>query len=494
MQNLDFESKMASTNMKRKKNSAIDALFDAHRDHRPPSPPPKQLKTQKSDSSIKTGTNSRMVHQSSSSASRRPHIPGDQLQRRKSELAPIRKALPVYQFQSVIVEKLTKADVLLVVAETGSGKSTQIPAYLDNVYGGGSGNNNNKQTNPQYGQRHPTDTGSNANQRSSTQTPVRASSICVTQPRRVAAMTVAKRVAEERGCRLGTAVGYKVRFDDATTPHTRIIYATDGMVLRESMADPLLSRYTVVVLDESHERSLQTDVLFGVVQRAMRARNSTNQTDQDNVVEESSAMAMATTTTTMTIDQRIQQRMRQRAREEWHLPPLKVVVMSATLQVDTFVKFFPKAETIRIPGRMHPVQIVYTKEPQEDYLDSALVTALQIHQNAEEDGDILIFLPGQEEITDLAILLKRHLEHHKTLTDTLTGQNHDNGVDIVQSLKGMGANISYQAGTIVNGVMICVLYAALPPEAQMVAFMAKPRGCTRKIILSTNIAETSGTY
>ena len=473
MQNPDSESRKGTSNKKRKKNATLDALFEVHNDHRldhQQPPPPKQLKSMTSSN----GSSSRVTQQSSSSASRSPPINGDQLQRRKSELAPIRKALPVYQFQSTIVQKLAKADVLLVVAETGSGKSTQIPAYLDNVYGGGSGSNMNKINNKKL--------------------PIRACSICVTQPRRVAAMTVAKRVAEERGCRLGTAVGYKVRFDDATTPHTRIIYATDGMVLRESMADPLLSRYTVVVLDESHERSLQTDVLFGVVQRAMRARNPTSQTDHDNVVEESSATPTTTPAATLTIDQRIQQRMRQRAREEWHLPPLKVVVMSATLQVDTFVKFFPKAETIRIPGRMHPVQIVYTKEPQDDYLDSALVTALQIHHNAEEDGDILIFLPGQEEITDLATLLKRHLEQQKTLTDTLTGRKHDEGVDIVQSLKGMGTNISYQAGTIVNGVMICVLYAALPPEAQMVAFMPKPRGCTRKIILSTNIAETSGTY
>lgn len=126
----------------------------------------------------------------------------------------------------------------------------------------------------------------------------------------------------------------------------------------------------------------------------------------------------------------------------------------------------------------------------QDYIDSALTTALQIHQDADE-GDILVFLPGQEEITDLAALLKRHLEQDKTLKDSLLSTT--GGTDIVQSLKGMGTNVSAQAGMIVNGVMICVLYAALPSEAQMVAFAPKPPGCSRKIILSTNIAETSGT-
>ena len=113
---------------------------------------------------------------------------------------------------------------------------------------------------------------------------------------------------------------------------------------------------------------------------------------------------------------------------------------------------------------------------------------MQIHEEADE-GDVLIFLPGQEEIEDLAALLKRHLEERqKELKETLLTN------DIVQPLHGIGTNVSDKAASIVNGVMICVLYAALPPEAQMMAFSPKPVGCSRKIILSTNIAETSGTY
>jgi HrpA-like RNA helicase len=265
-------------------------------------------------------------------------VDGSKLQQRKSELASTRKQLPVYPFQKQICQLLSNSqqDVLLVVAETGSGKSTQIPAYLDEsgLFGLRKKSGNRDHENPY------------------------AKSICVTQPRRVAAMTVAQRVAEERGCRLGTAVGYRVRFDDCTSPknQTRIVYATDGMLLRESMSDPLLSRYSVVVLDEAHERSLQTDILFGVVQRAMRARTTRPQTNNNDEEEE-------------TIDQRIQRRMRERAKA-WGLPRLKVVVMSATLDVDTFKAFFPDAASIQIPGRMYPVQIVYTKEPQDVSDDS----------------------------------------------------------------------------------------------------------------------------
>lgn len=262
----------------------------------------------------------------------KPSSTGSELQKRKSELAKVRVNLPVYQFKRNINQSLQENDVLLVVAETGSGKSTQIPAYLDesNLFYGHGGKF--------------------------------AKSICVTQPRRVAAMTVAKRVAEEQGCTIGSAVGYRVRFDDSTQPTTRIIYATDGMLLRESMSDPLLTRYSVVVLDESHERSLQTDILFGVVSRAMVARGYDLKGDEDD--EDDGSM-----------DALIKRRMKEKA-QQLKLPRLKVVVMSATLDIETFKSFFRGAATIQIPGRVFPVQVVYTQTPQEVSTQAVMLSTL----------------------------------------------------------------------------------------------------------------------
>ena len=186
--------------------------------------------------------------------------------------------LPVRSYRSEICRAVRDGDAVLIAAETGSGKSTQIPFYLHSsgqfggvasktAVGGGTGNNN----------------GSGGGGRRKKRL---AHRVCVTQPRRVAAVTVARRVAEEVGCAPGHLVGHRVRFDDVTDlacgsssksgykSQTRIVYVTDGMLLREAQADPLLTEYGCVVLDEAHERGLQTDVLFGVVKRAMEARGN----------------------------------------------------------------------------------------------------------------------------------------------------------------------------------------------------------------------------
>jgi len=174
--------------------------------------------------------------------------------------------------------------------------------------------------------------------------------VCCTQPRRVAAMSVSKRVSEEMDVQLGAEVGYTIRFEDRTSQKTLLKYMTDGMLLREAMTDPMLSRYGIVILDEAHERTLSTDILFGLIKEVMQRRKD-----------------------------------------------IKIIVMSATLNAERFQEYFEGAPLLDVPGRMFPVEIFYTPEPEKDYLIAAVRTVLQIHV-IEPEGDILLFLTGEEEI------------------------------------------------------------------------------------------------
>lgn len=202
---------------------------------------------------------------------------------------------------------IAKHPTLIVIGETGSGKTTQIPQFLCEAgYANGAGQQ-----------------------------------IAVTQPRRVAAITLATRVAQEAGCRLGERVGYTVRFEDMSSPiQTKIKYVTDGALLREALGDRLLRRYAVIVLDEAHERTINTDVLFGIIKAAQRER----------VVRKAD--------------------------------PLKVVVMSATMDVDHFAKYFNQCECVYLAGRAHPVQVLHAKQPQPEYTDACVSTLFEIHRSA----------------------------------------------------------------------------------------------------------------
>jgi HrpA-like RNA helicase len=146
--------------------------------------------------------------------------------------------LPIANYKSKLIDSIQTNKVTVIVGETGSGKSTQLPQYLcDNLIGLNKG------------------------------------CVVCTQPRRVAAVTIAKRVAAERNCVLGEEVGYSIRFDDCSGSNTKIKFATDGVLLREALTDRTLSRYKVVILDEAHERSLQTDILMGILKELLTIRN-----------------------------------------------------------------------------------------------------------------------------------------------------------------------------------------------------------------------------
>ncbi|KAL0364729.1 UNVERIFIED_CONTAM: Pre-splicing factor ATP-dependent RNA helicase DEAH1 [Sesamum angustifolium] len=286
-----------------------------------------------------------------------------------------RKTLPVYPYRDELLQAVNDHQVLVIVGETGSGKTTQIPQYLHEAG---------------YTAR---------------------GKIGCTQPRRVAAMSVAARVSQEMGVKLGHEVGYSIRFEDCTSEKTVLKYMTDGMLLREFLGEPDLASYSVVMVDEAHERTLSTDILFGLVKDIARFR-----------------------------------------------PDLKLLISSATLDAEKFSDYFDSAPIFKIPGRRFPVEIHYTKAPEADYLDAAIVTALQIHVTQPPgDGDILIFLTGQEEIETAEEILK-----HRT--------------------RGLGTKIAE--------LIICPIYANLPTELQAKIFEPTPEGA-RKVVLATNIAETS---
>jgi len=247
-----------------------------------------------------------------------------------------REFLPAFTIRDELLNVIRENTAIVVVGETGSGKTTQLTQYLmEEGY-------------CEFGM------------------------VGCTQPRRVAAMSVAKRVSEEvtaliteqkpnhpltKKEELGGTVGYAIRFEDCTSDHTKIKYMTDGVLLRESLRDPDLNSYSAIIMDEAHERSLNTDVLFGVLRQIVARRSD-----------------------------------------------LKLIITSATLSADTFSQFFGGVPVFRIPGRTFPVETYFAKSVQEDYVMAAVKQVLQIHFNSPP-GDILIFMTGQEDIEGTCTVL-----------------------------------------------------------------------------------------
>ncbi|KAK5114848.1 hypothetical protein LTR62_002005 [Meristemomyces frigidus] len=243
--------------------------------------------------------------------------------------------LPIARHRDALLYTIEKSPVTILVGQTGSGKTTQLPQYLEQAGWCKDGK--------------------------------------IIAPRRVAATTVAKRVADEMRCQLGQKVGYSIRFEDVTSASTKIKFLTDGLLLREALVDPLLSKYSVIMVDEAHERSLSSDVLLGVLKKIRKRR-----------------------------------------------PELRIVVSSATLQAETFLQFFARGyadeadvnavgSIVSIEGRAFPVNTHYLSDPCEDYLERAVRTVFDIHLT-EPVGDILIFLTGRSDIdTALQMIADRAL-------------------------------------------------------------------------------------
>lgn len=335
---------------------------------------------------------------------------------RRQKIAQQRKSLPIASVEKRLVQEVRNNDTLIVVGETGSGKTTQIPQFLFNAgfcYDG--------------------------------------KVIGVTQPRRVAAVTVAKRVAEESGVELGQRVGYSIRFDDMTSGSTRIKYMTDGLLLREALLDPYLSRYSVLIVDEAHERTVHTDVLLGLLKDVQNKR-SASANDCPNTKNKQLSNGMFLEKGQGVWSSTLKQGQSRR------FSTLKLIIMSASLDARVFSEYFGGARAVHVQGRQFPVDILYTLHPQPDYLDATLITIFQIHLE-EGPGDVLVFLTGQEEIESVERLIQERLR---------------------QLPEGN------------RNMLIVSIFSSLPSEKQMRVFAPSPPGF-RKVILATNIAETSVT-
>lgn len=301
-----------------------------------------------------------------------------------------RQRLPVYKYRTAFLYLVETHATTIVVGETGSGKTTQIPQYLKEAGWADGGR-----------------------------------VIACTQPRRLAVQAVASRVAEEMGVKLGEEVGYTIRFEDATSTGTLIKFLTDGVLLREMMGDPLLTKYSVIMVDEAHERSISTDVLLGLLKKIQRRR-----------------------------------------------PELRLIISSATIEAKSMSAFFQtrrrrglqgeepaltmEPAILSVEGRGFNVQIHYVEDPVSDYIQAAVSTVLLIHDK-EPFGDILVFLTGQDDI--------------ETAVKLLTEEARDNRKSS-------------------SGLIVLPLYSGLSRAEQELIFSPTPRG-KRKVVISTNIAETS---
>uniref|UniRef100_A0A2S2PIY3 RNA helicase n=1 Tax=Schizaphis graminum TaxID=13262 RepID=A0A2S2PIY3_SCHGA len=365
---------------------------------------------------------------------------------RTSEIINARSKLPIIGEEQVIMEAISENDVIIIVGETGSGKTTQVPQFL---YEAGYSNGNKM--------------------------------IGVTEPRRIAAISVSQRVAEELNEK-SDIVSYLIRFEGNAGPNTKIKFMTDGVLLKEMQNDILLKNYSAIILDEAHERRVFSDILIGMLSRIVRLRQKRSN-------------------------------------------PLKLIIMSATLKVDDFSKnkkLFPQPPPIiELTSRQFPVTIHFNKNTPHDYLTEAYNKIYKIHSNLPA-GTILVFLTGKLEVKQLVSKLRKafpyretnsnkeamtkckpevkkrigtilpvinlddydiemHSEDELILSDNSSNDEDDDDDD------EMPSKIMKFSST---PLWVLPLYSMLPAHKQSKIFEPPPPGC-RMCVVSTNVAELS---
>ncbi|KAI9802780.1 MAG: putative ATP-dependent RNA helicase DHR1 [Piccolia ochrophora] len=383
------------------------------------------------------------------------HVPVE----RNPELAAARLALPVVAEEQKIMEAIYNNPVVIVWGATGSGKTTQVPQFL---YEAGFGNP--RSPNPGL--------------------------IGITQPRRVAAVSMASRVGEELGNVAGK-VAYKIRFEGSVSENTAIKYMTDGILLREASEDIILRRYSAIIIDEAHERSKDTDILIGMMSRIVKLRLELSKEDES-------------------------------------VQPLKLVIMSATLRTSDFAGnkqlFRIEPPVVQAEGRQHPVTLHWSKKTSHDYVDEAYRKICKGHRRLPPGG-MLVFLTGQNEIAQLR---KRLMQAFSSKAeDSATGGHSvvisskdapfetedvdlgsaapdghvDHDSDDEVALTGLDNDLTDEddddddfdvgeAPTSDTAMHILPLYSLLPTKEQLRVFDPPPEG-SRLVVISTNVAETS---
>eukprot|EP00003_Mantamonas_plastica_P028932 TRINITY_DN676_c0_g1_i9.p1 TRINITY_DN676_c0_g1~~TRINITY_DN676_c0_g1_i9.p1 ORF type:complete len:646 (+),score=251.67 TRINITY_DN676_c0_g1_i9:1211-3148(+) len=380
---------------------------------------------------------------------------------RTEEIQEQRKQLPIFGEEQVIMETIGEHNVVIICGQTGSGKTTQVPQFL---YEAGYGTNDPRSDNP--------------------------GRVVITQPRRVAATSTASRVADELNVKIGTTVGYQVRYDTRVNDDTALVFVTDGVLLKEIQSDFLLSRYSAILLDEAHERNLNTDILIGLLSRSVHMRNK-----------------MAS-----------QNKCYPNTKEQ--VRPLKLIIMSATLQIEDFTNntnlFVKPPPVLEIEARQYPVTIHYAKETKEDYVNEAIKKVAKIHRRLPPGG-VLVFMPGQADIEVVCRKLKKKFPGNNTSSSSSSSshttnnsddhENDDEDVDFTLDSAQKGEEDlpmdevdkelqeeidGYSSGEddSVGGLHVLPMYSMLAVDLQRRVFQEPPEG-KRLVVVCTNVAETS---